>query len=315
VPADGAPTELSLPIPWPGGAEIVVKDLPQAVFHSDRQLKTGLVGRSIQLSRSPQMHHDEAGAQGLDLEYRLFDFAELDLGEADLRPFLEALERAGYLGVNVTHPYKQAVIPLLDELSDGARQVGAVNTVAFRDGRMHGFNTDVTGFAESFRQGVAGEPIDQVFQAGAGGAGSATANAMLTLGAGRIAIFDPDADKVANLCEQLSRFFGSDRVEAVEDVAAAMKAAHGVINTTPIGMKEHPGTSIPVELLTPEQWVADVVYFPIETELLRQAKARGCRVLDGGGMAVYQAAGAFEIFTGRAPDRDRMRARFLAALG
>lgn len=277
------------------------------------QISTGLVGRNIQRSRSPQMHEDEAQAQGLDLRYRLFDFAELGKDPTDLPAFLEDLSNAGYAGVNVTHPYKQAIIPLLDKLSEGAERVGAVNTVAFRDGKRLGFNTDVTGFAASFRSGLPDARLGRVLQVGAGGAGSATANAILDLGAECLLIFDPDASRARELSENLCRTYGSERARVIEDVPAALAAADGIINATPIGMAEHPGTPISVDLLTASKWVADIVYFPLETELLRKARERGCSVLDGGGMAVYQAAGAFEIFTGRAPDAQRMRERFLSA--
>jgi shikimate dehydrogenase len=284
-------------------------------LRSSRRILTGLLGRNIQRSRSPQMHHDEAQAQGLDLEYRLFDFAALKMDEPDLPVFLDALEASKFAGINVTHPYKQAIIPLLDELSDDAARVGAVNTVAFREGRRIGFNTDLTGFAESFRQGMPNAELGIIFQAGAGGAGAATANALLELGAGRISVFDPEEERARLLCEKLRRTFGSDKAEVATDCAAAVYAADGIVNSTPMGMAEHRGTPVPVDLITPDKWVADIVYFPLETELLRAAKSKGCRVLDGGGMAVYQAAGAFAIFTGIAADSDRMRNRFLMQLG
>lgn len=279
---------------------------------TSRRILTGLVGRNIQLSRSPQMHQEEALAQGLELEYRLFDFAVLGKDEADLGAFLDELAGSGYAGINVTHPYKQAVIPLLDELSEGARRVGAVNTISFRNGERHGHNTDVTGFAASFRRGLPDARLGNVFQGGAGGAGAATANALLELGVSCLSLFDPDEERAEQLSAKLRQTFGNERSRTVRDVPAAVSAADGVVNSTPIGMAEHPGTPVPVDLLTAEKWVADIVYFPLETELLRAARALGCAVLDGGGMAVYQAAGAFEIFTGRAADAERMRQRFIA---
>lgn len=259
------------------------------------------------------MHQDEARAQGLDLEYRLFDFAALNKDEKDLPAFLAELEEGGFAGINVTHPYKQAVIPHLHELSPDAERIGAVNTVAFRDGKRYGFNTDVTGFAESFRRGLGDVRLGHVFQAGAGGAGAATANAILQLGAELISIFDPDEERARWLCDKLQSY-GSGRARVVAKVGETVAAADGVINSTPMGMAEHPGTPIPVQLLTPDKWVADIVYFPLQTELLMKAAAIGCRVLDGGGMAVFQAAGAFEIFTGTPADGDRMRRQFLDRL-
>jgi shikimate dehydrogenase len=100
---------------------------------------------------------------------------------------------------------------------------------------------------------------------------------------------------------------------ACADLAAAVRAADGVVNCTPVGMAELPGTPLPVALLRPEPWVAEIVYFPLETRLLRAARAIGCRTPDGGGMAVFQAAGAFRPFTGVAPDAERML-RHVAAM-
>lgn len=271
----------------------------------------GLLGRDIQLSRSPQMHEAEAGAQGIKLDYRLFDFAALGMTEEELPAFISDLQAVGYAGINVTHPFKQAVIPLLDELSDGARQVGAVNTIAFRGGRRLGFNTDVTGFAESFRRGLPGARKKVVFQAGAGGAGAATANAMLELGADSVIVQDLNQERAEHLADALRRSFGHERASVSSHLENDIARADGIINASPVGMAAHPGMPVPGELLRTELWVADIVYFPLETELLRQAREIGCAVLDGGGMAVFQAAGAFEIFTGLPADADRMRERFL----
>ena len=272
----------------------------------------GLVGRDIQLSRSPQMHQEEARAQGISLDYRLFDFAALAMTEVDLPAFIKDLQGVGYAGVNVTHPFKQAVIPLLDELSEGARQVGAVNTIAFRDGKRLGYNTDITGFAESFKRGLPNASLAAVLQTGAGGAGAATAHAVLEMGANHISLFDPDAERAEHLCNALRLAHGQERASVAASVEAAVRSADGIVNASPIGMAEYPGSPIPTSALQPHQWVADIVYFPLETQLVREARERGCRVLDGGGMAVYQAAGAFEIFTGRPADAARMRQQFVA---
>jgi shikimate dehydrogenase len=114
----------------------------------------------------------------------------------------------------------------------------------------------------------------------------------------------------ADLCER----FGSGRAEPGRDLAAALATADGVVNTTPVGMAKIPGTPVPPDLLRPELWVAEIIYFPLETELLRQARARGCRTLDGGGMAVFQAVEAFRLITGITPDAERMRRHF-ASMG
>ena len=270
----------------------------------------GLIGQDIQRSRTPELHMREGEAQGLRLVYSLIDLADLGLGVEALPELLTAAERMGFAGLNITHPCKQAVIPLLTELSEDARSLGAVNTVLFRDGRRIGHNTDWSGFAEPFRRKMEGVKLDRVVQLGAGGAGSAVAHAALTLGTGKLTIFDLDPSRAASVADNLCRHFGAGRAEVGIDRAAAMAAADGLINTTPIGMDAHPGLPLDAELLRPELWVAEVIYFPLETELLKRARALGCRTIDGGGMAIYQAIAAFRHFTGREADSDRMAASF-----
>jgi shikimate dehydrogenase len=271
---------------------------------------TGLFGDGIGASRSPWMHEREADAQGIRLVYSLYDFAALGLSASDLPVMLAAAKRMGFAGVNVTHPYKQAVVPFLDELNDDARRIGAVNTVAFRKGRTIGFNTDAFGFAESMRRSMHDAPRDVVVLIGAGGAGAAVAHALLARGAGRLVLHDRDAERLASLAGALALTFGRERVSITSSLAASLGDADGVVNATPMGMAAHPGLPLPESSLRPALWVADVVYVPPETELLRKARAMGCRTLDGTGMAVFQAAAAFEIFTGRRADVERMLSAF-----
>ena len=273
-------------------------------------LLLGLIGQDIQASRTPEMQMREAEAQGLRCIYRLIDLSALGLGVAALPDLLAACERLGFDGLNITHPCKQAVIPHLDDLSEDARALGAVNTVLFRDGRRIGHNTDWSGFAEPFRRKMAGAPLDRVVQLGAGGAGAAVAHAALTLGVERLTVFDVDPARAEAVTANLARHFGPGRAVAGTDRAAAMAQASGLINATPVGMAAHPGLPLDAQLLRPDLWVAEVIYFPLETELLRRARALGCRTIDGGGMAVFQAVAAFRLFTGREPDSDRMIAQF-----
>lgn len=274
------------------------------------RIQVGLIGASIQQSKSPFMHETEARALGLDLDYELLDLKAMGVGPEALPDVLRQAESEGYAGVNITHPCKQAVIPLLDDLSDEAAMIGAVNTVVFRDGGRHGYNTDEWGFRESFRRQMAGAPLERVVQIGAGGAGAATAHAMLELGAERLRIFDLDPARAAALAAKMAAKFGAGRAEAAADLAAAAGDAQGLVQASPIGMADHPGMPLPVSLLRPDLWVAEVIYFPLETELLAAARRIGCRTVDGGGMAVFQAAKAFELFTGALPDAERMLARF-----
>lgn len=274
-------------------------------------IQTGLVGRNIGASRSPWLHEQEASAQGVRLAYTLFDFASLGKGEADLPAQLDAAERSGFAGLNVTYPYKQAVIPLLDELSPGAARVGAVNTVRFAAGRRVGHNTDVIGFAESMRAGLPGADLQRVLQFGAGGAGAATAVALLDLGVEALVIHDTSASRRDALAGKLCADFGERRAVAAGDLREELLHATGIVNATPVGMIDVPGVPFDASLLQAGQWVADIVYFPLETELLRIAAARGCPTLNGGGMVVHQAAAAFAIFTGLKADAGRMMRSFL----
>jgi shikimate dehydrogenase len=277
----------------------------------------GLVGAGIATSVSPALHERAADRLGLRYLYRLVDLDRLALGPDALDGLLVAARQLGFRGLNVTHPCKQAVLRHLDELSPEAAAVGAVNTVVFEDGRSVGHNTDGFGFERSFRRGLAGAATDLVVLLGAGGAGAAVAAAMLELGAGRIVVADPDMDRARGLAESAGARFGRDRVAAVPPgrLAEHLGRADGLVNASPVGMTGHPGTPVDPDLLAPHLWVADVVYRPLRTELLAEAGRRGCRTLDGGGMAVFQAARAFEIFTGRAPDAERMLADFAALAG
>ena len=269
----------------------------------------GLIGEGIQGSRSPALHEQEARDLGLALHYQLIDLARDGRSASDLPRLLDAAEAVGFAGVNITHPCKQAVLPLLDRLSADAEAIGAVNTVVFRDGKRVGHNTDWSGFAIPFRRALGDVALDHVSLLGAGGAGAAVAHAILTLGARRLFLVDPDAAKAEALAARLRARFGG-RAEHARDARAAIGASDGVINATPIGMTGHPGTPVDPAWIEGRQWIAEIVYFPLETEWLRAARARGCRNLDGGGMAVWQAVGAFELFTGYAPDAQRMEQHF-----
>jgi len=277
---------------------------------SDAAVLLGLIGEGIQASRTPAMHEQEAAAQNVRAIYRLIDMHMLGLRVEALPDLLLSAERMGFNGLNITHPCKQAVVPLLDELSPEAHALNAVNTVLLHDGRRVGHNTDWSGFADSFRRFMPDAKRDRVVQMGAGGAGSAVAYAAMMLGVQQLTIIDIDAARAAAIAAGLRTRFTDRRVVASDDIAEAMVEADGLINTTPMGMASHPGLPLPAALLRRELWVAEIVYFPLETLLLQQARAIGCRTLDGSGMAVFQAAAAFRLFTGREPDGDRMLRHF-----
>lgn len=270
----------------------------------------GLIGYGIQGSRTPAMHEREGDEQGLRYTYKLIDLAKLGMGVEDLPKLLEAAKICGFSGLNITYPCKQAIIPLLDELSEDARALNAVNTVVIRDGKTTGHNTDFFGFAEAFRRGFADVKRDRVVQFGAGGAGSAVAYALGTLGVKHLTIVDVDPARAQAVADAYCASFGAGTAEAGTDKAKVVAEANGIVNTTPLGMDKSPGMALPAELLRPDLWVAEIVYFPLETELLRSARAIGAPTLSGGGMAVFQAVRAFELISGVKPDAERMLAHF-----
>ena len=271
----------------------------------------GLIGEGIQASLSPALHEEEARCHGLALHYRLIDLAQGGSSVDDLPRLIDSAEASGFDGLNITHPCKQAVLPLLTELSDDARAIGAVNTVVFGEGKRKGFNTDCSGFARSFAQKLSDAARRRVVLLGAGGAGAAIAHATMTLGVEQLCIVDRDPARVEALARRVAGKHPGRVVACAGELASAAKRADGLIHATPVGMAAHPGLAFDPSLLRPEMWVADIVYFPLETELLRAARARGCRTLDGGGMMVWQAVGAFEHFTGIRPDAARMETHFL----
>jgi shikimate dehydrogenase len=256
------------------------------------------------------MHEREASAQGLPHVYRLIDLDEPGATAAGFPELLASAERLGFNGLNITYPCKQAVIPLLHELSKDAAELGAVNTVLLRDGRRIGHNTDWWGFAKAFKNELADVPLRNVLQLGSGGAGSAVAHALLTEGVVNLSIFDTDVVKARSLATALQKRFDRALVVAIASVDEAISTADGLVNTTPVGMEKLPGTPLQTNFLRPNLWVADVIYFPLETELLRKARLLGCRTMNGGGMAVHQAAEAFRLFTGLPADVARMQSHF-----
>ncbi|GLY05550.1 shikimate dehydrogenase [Actinoplanes sp. NBRC 101535] len=259
--------------------------------------RCGLIGTGIGASLSPALHEAEGRHQGLDLSYTLHDVDTPDAA-------LDDAERAGYAGLNITHPFKQQVIKLLDHLSPEARAIGAVNTVVFRDGRRHGHNTDAYGFTASFRANLPDAANGHVVQLGAGGAGAACAYAQLSMGVDRLTVVDPDARRRESLAAHLD----DTRImtAAPERLPYLIAGADGLVNASPVGMHAHPGIPLPAELLHRGLWVVDIVYMPVETELLRAARAVGARAVGGTAMCAYQAAAAFQWFTGRIPDIARM---------
>jgi shikimate dehydrogenase len=290
--------------------DLVARRQP-APDRGDRVL-VGLVGRGIQESRTPAMHEREAARHGLQCTYFLIDFDRLGLADEQIGAVVGAARHCGFHGLNVTHPFKQTVTGHLDALAPEAEAIGAVNTIVFQLDRTVGHNTDSWGFAESFRHGMRDAALRKVVQFGAGGAGAAVAHALLDLGAGELVIVDTDPAKAEGLARRMASRFGA-AVRAVPDADGTLAGMDGIVNTTPVGMAKYPGVPFDAGLLDPRQWVAEIIYFPSETELLRRARAVGCRTLAGTGMAIHQAVRAFELFTGRIADREAMAGHFESA--
>ncbi|WGW04759.1 shikimate dehydrogenase [Tropicibacter oceani] len=268
----------------------------------DTGVQVGLIGHGIQLSRTPAMHMQAGRALGLEYRYDLIDPDRMD-GTPPLAALLDRAEASGFAGLNITYPFKKAVMQHLDQLSDAAQKVGAVNTVVFRDGKRFGHNTDFWGFAEAMRQGLPGVDLDCVLLLGAGGAGGAVAHALKDLGVQDLLIHDLSPDAAATLADQTGGHVAADPGQAAGK-------ARGIVNATPMGMQKLPGTAIPTQFITTDHWVADIVYFPMQTQLLQDAGAKGCRTMNGALMALYQAVRAFSLFTGQTPDETVMRAAF-----
>jgi shikimate dehydrogenase len=281
----------------------------------NRQALIGLLGANIMKSLAPALHIDAFAAAGITGHYHLMDVDQLP--GRTLQSLLEAVKTAGFIGVNVTFPFKQAVMPLLDTLSPEARQIGAVNTVVIsKTGHTTGYNTDRSGFRLNFEDGLGRTATEgrTAVLVGAGGAGSAVAFALMDLGLKTLIVHDQDKARAVALAADVIAHFGAGRCRLSDRLSEEIAAADGVANATPIGMTGFPGNPVPVEVLRSTHWVADVIYSPIQTELIKAAALKGARTLTGGGMCVYQAVDAFRLFTGIDPDVARMHRTFDAAL-
>jgi shikimate dehydrogenase len=277
----------------------------------------GLVGLGVGPSLTPALHMAEARAHGIDYVYRTIDLDAVGLAPEQIGEVLTWARTLGFNALNITHPCKRLVIPFLDELDDAAAALGAVNTVVFDDGRLVGYNTDAPGFATGFAEALPGAPIENVVMVGAGGAGAAVGHALLDLGAEHLSVVDIDIDRATALARDLAGRHVDARIDAsaFDKLSVLLPGSDGVVHCTPTGMADHPGMPFDATLLHRSLWVADIVYRPLDTALLLAARSAGCRVVDGGHMAVHQATTAFELITGITPDADRMSRHFRSLAG
>ena len=277
-----------------------------------RSWLAGLIGQGVGPSLTPELHEREAQRQGLRYVYKVVELPAGPLDTQRLERLLAGAIELGFDGLNVTHPVKQAMVPLVDDRDSAVESIGALNTVLIRGGRTTGHNTDVTGFFKAFELGLPGVDLDRVVLLGAGGAGTAVAHALVRLGVKQLLVVDPDRERAETLRRSLGALAIQVELAAVSGsgLSDALAMSAGVVNASPMGMASHPGSPVPERLLRPDLWLADIVYRPIDTPLLRAARGAGCIVLNGAGMAVHQAADAFELITGRPADRAAMTRDF-----
>lgn len=279
---------------------------------STPRVQVGLVGQGLSLSLSPAIHETEGHNLGFDYRYQVFD-SDTDDRFAHLDFVLEHIVSEGFAGSNITHPFKQTVMSHLSTIDPVAEIIGAVNAVVVNPTGLAGHNTDWVGFLRSLEHNVADLPHARVVQIGAGGAGSAVAYALLHFGVSHLDLIDVDTDRAGELANRLTPHFPDVIIEVTQpdEISSCVPQSDGVVNATPIGMAQHPGLPLPEELITSQRWFHDVVYMPLETELIKRAAAVGARVAGGGDMVVFQAAEGIRLFTGASPQTQRMRQHFV----
>ncbi len=278
----------------------------------------GVIGYPLKQTLSPAFQQAAFDHLGLDARYEAWPTPEDKLADT-----VQGLRAPDRLGANVTIPHKEAVVPLLDEVDDLSRRVGAVNTIVNRDGRLHGHNTDVGGFLRALREDGRFDPTGaRVLVAGAGGAARAVAVGLIEAGAGSVTFINPPFPLAAKLVEDLTPHAGRTALHALPDVYASWMASamscRLLINCTPVGMagtQEEEESPVPSEIIPPGALVFDLIYSPAKTPLMAAAERRSASVLGGLPMLVYQGAESFRLWTGLGAPLDVMFKAARAALG
>jgi shikimate dehydrogenase len=266
-----------------------------------------VIGHPIGHSRSPLIHGTWLAQYGFRGSYE-----RVDVAPAELPSFIDRVRRGEYAGGNVTVPHKEAVLPLLDGLTEAARAMGAVNTIWRENGRLCGDNTDASGFIDHLDATVPGwsRRVDTALLLGAGGAARAVAHGLKARGIGRIVIANRGRDRA----EALAATLGAPL--AVRDWAerdAMVGEADLIVNTTSLGMKGQPPLDLDLAALRPGTIVDDLVYVPLKTALLAEAERRGATTVDGLGMLLHQAVPGFACWFGMTPSvTPALRARLEA---
>jgi shikimate dehydrogenase len=271
----------------------------------------GLIGAKIGRSVSPAMHEEAARALGIDLRYHLIDTDVLGHAASDLKHLLDGVRRVGFTGVNITHPFKEAVVQHLDAVEGAAAALGSVNTVVIRDGRLTGHNTDYTGFIAGWRRALQAVKPGCAALIGAGGVGRAMAHGLVALGATSLRLTDIDAGRARALAIELRAAHPKIAIDVAPDARAAAQGADGIVNATPVGMHAYPGNPVPSASLSGIKWASEAIYTPLETEFVVAARRGGAAVMTGQELAIGQAVDAFALFLGRPAPIEAMRATFL----
>ena len=268
-------------------------------------IRLGLIGDPIAGSRAPALHEAAGRLTGLRVTYDRLVPRELG---RDFETVFEDARRAGYRGLNVTHPYKERVVPLLRVPDPRVARLGAINTVVFGADGPEGHNTDWSGFAACYRRRRGDRPAGRVCVVGAGGVGRAVAFALLDLGASELRLVERDLARAEALACALRDAAPGLPVRATGDVAEGAAGASGLLNCTPVGMAGHEGTPVPRGMMAGAEWAFDAVYTPPDTPFLRDAEAQGLAVVPGEELFLHQGLHAFEVFHGRPVDEARLRA-------
>ncbi|MFG6137837.1 shikimate dehydrogenase family protein [Halomonas sp. B23F22_10] len=266
-------------------------------------MQLGLIGKAIMKSSAPDLHVRLGELTGIPATYDLFDANEMPVDT--LASQVRRVMAQGYRGVNVTFPWKEDAVRLADTVTEGARMVGAANTLVFEDGRIVAENTDFTGFVSGFRATLGERAPGRVLLVGTGGVGKAVAFGLGRLGAEEIVLLDLDAAKARGLCEELEAEGLPASWIRPERLAAAVARCDGLVNCTPIGHEKSPGCPMPGELIEARHWIFDAVYVPAVTEFIAAARAAGASVMSGVSLFVFQGVDAFKRFC---EDADRRAA-------
>ncbi|SOC52094.1 shikimate dehydrogenase [Chromohalobacter canadensis] len=257
-------------------------------------MKLGLIGKGIMNSSSPDLHVRLGELTGAPASYDLFDTNEQPTASLDSE--VRRVMAQSYRGVNVTYPYKEEAVRLATRVGEGARLVGAANTLVFHDGEIQAENTDFTGFISGYRATVGDRHPGRVLLIGTGGVGKAVAFGLGKLGAEEIVLMDLDAGKSQRLANELiNAGFPASTIapEALETTAAR---CDGLVNCTPIGHEKNPGCPLSAALIRRDQWIFDAVYVPAVTEFIIAAHAADAQVVSGVSLFVFQGVDAFKFF-------------------